>query len=103
LRGIALTKGDQIAALLIAVNHDEASFKASETFILDRRPNPHLGFGHGPHVCLGMQFARAEAQVAMTQFFKHFSDAQLANPDAPPDYSKRIGIHGLRRLDVRLA
>ncbi|MFT6073616.1 MAG: hypothetical protein ACJAZ1_000525 [Yoonia sp.] len=40
--------------------------------------------------------------MALTQFFKRFPDAQLANPDAPPDYSKRICIHGLRRLDVRL-
>ncbi len=100
--GVPLAKGDQVAALLIAANHDDARFETPQAFIPNRSPNPHLGFGHGPHVCLGMQLARAEADVALTQFFTSFPDARVADPDAPADYSKRIGIHGLRRLDVRL-
>lgn len=100
--GIPLAKGAQIAALLIAANHDEERFEAADVFIPNRRPNPHLGFGHGPHVCLGMQLARAEAQVALSRFFRHFPNAQLADPETPPAYSRRIGIHGLKRLDLRL-
>ena len=101
--GVPLTKGDQVAALLIAANHDGARFEQPDAFIPDRRPNAHLGFGHGPHVCLGMQLARAEAQVALSRLFARFPQARLANPDAPPQYSRRIGIHGLQRLDLRLA
>ena len=99
---VPLKKGDQIAALLIAANHDGARFDSPEALIPNRRPNAHLGFGHGPHVCLGMQLARAEAQVALTQFFARFPNARLGAPDAPPDYSTRIGIHGLRSLRVLL-
>ena len=100
--GISLKKGEQVAAHLIAANHDPARFDQPEDFIPDRRPNPHLGFGHGPHVCLGMQLARAEAQVAVTRLFHHYPKARLARPDTPPQYKRRIGIHGLKRLDLRL-
>ena len=100
--GIQLKKGEQIAALLIAANHDAARFEKPEELIPNRRPNPHLGFGHGPHVCLGMQLARAEAQIALTRFFATYPNAKLAQPDTPPDYTKRIGIHGLRSLPVVL-
>ncbi len=101
--GVPLKKGAQIAALLIAANHDGGRFAKPEDFIPNRRPNPHLGFGHGPHVCLGMQLARAEAQIALARFFHHFPTARLARPDVPPDYTRRIGIHGLKTLRVRLA
>ena len=97
-----LKKGDQVAALLIAANHDTARFETPEKLIPNRRPNAHLGFGHGPHVCLGMQLARAEAQVAIARLFSRFPNIALANPDAPPDYARRIGIHGLKRLELKL-
>lgn len=100
--GHTLKRGDMVAALLIGANHDPARFEAPEDFRPQRRPNPHLGFGHGPHVCLGMQLARAEAQVALEQLFTRFPDIRLAAPKAPPNWTRRSGIHGLSRLDVLL-
>jgi cytochrome P450 len=100
--GVPLKKGDQIAAFLIAANHDPARFDTPEAFIPNRRPNAHIGFGHGPHVCLGMQLARAEAQVAITELFKRFPDLALSNENDPPQYLQRIGIHGLKELKLTL-
>ena len=97
--GIRLKKGDQIAALLIGANHDPDRFEAPEKFIPARRPNPHLGFGHGPHVCLGMQLARAEAEVALTTLFDRFPNMTLV---ASPTRSRRTGIHGFNGLQVTL-
>ncbi|MEJ6402591.1 cytochrome P450 [Yoonia sp. 2307UL14-13] len=102
VEGVPLKKGDQVAALLIAANHDSARFQTPETLVPDRRPNAHLGFGHGPHVCLGMQLARAEAQVAITRLLDRFPDVALARPDAPPEYTRRTGIRGLKQLKLRL-
>jgi cytochrome P450 PksS len=64
-----------------------------------RRPNAHLGFGFGPHVCLGLQLARAETRVAIAQFFTRFPNATLMEQ---PVYARRFGIRGYRRLLVRL-
>lgn len=96
---VTLRQGDQIAALLIGANHDPARFDQPERFLPTRRPNPHLGFGHGPHVCLGMQLARAEAHVALSTLFRRFPNLEMAQE---PLFSQRTGMHGLRQLKVVL-
>ncbi len=44
-------------------NHDPSVFEAPGEIRLDRRSNPHVGFGNGPHTCIGLQLARLEAQT----------------------------------------
>jgi cytochrome P450 PksS len=70
-------------------------------FLPDRRPNAHLAFGFGPHVCLGMQLARAEAQVALARLFTRFPALDLA--EIEPHWSSRLGIRGPSRLMLALA
>lgn len=41
-------------------NRDERAFKRPEVFDLDRAPNRHLSFGHGPHYCIGSYLAKVE-------------------------------------------
>lgn len=41
-----------------SANHDETVFDAPQDLRLDRKPNPHVGFGSGPHNCLGSTHAR---------------------------------------------
>jgi cytochrome P450 len=97
--GVPLRKGSRVAAFLLAANHDPARIEAPEELRPSRRPNAHLAFGFGPHVCLGMQLARAETRVAIAQFFTRFPAATLIET---PVYARRFGIRGYRRLLVRL-
>jgi len=101
--GVSLKRGEMVAALLIGANHDPARHAAPEEFQPLRRPNPHIGFGYGPHICLGMQLARAEAQIAITQLFTRFPNIALADAKSPVRYIKRTGLHGLEKLNVVLA
>jgi cytochrome P450 PksS len=96
--GVPLRKGSRVSAFLLAANHDPARAEGPEELRAHRRPNAHLAFGFGPHVCLGMQLARAETRVAIARFFERFPDAALAEP---PTYARRFGIRGYRRLLVR--
>ncbi len=98
--GVALKQGDLVMAGLLAANHDPDRHRDADQLLPARQPNAHLGFGHGPHVCLGMQLARAEAQVALTRFFSRFPDATLADPNAAAKPLRKIGMNGLARLDV---
>lgn len=100
--GMALRKGDKIGALLIGANHDPGRVDAPEELRPDRRPNPHLGFGHGPHVCLGIQLARIEAQTALERLFLRFPEAQFAVPREEIVHGRRIGLRSLPRLPLRL-
>lgn len=42
----------------VSANHDEGVFDAPDEIRLDRKPNPHLSFGFGAHICLGAPHAR---------------------------------------------
>jgi cytochrome P450 len=68
---------------IAAANHDEAVFASPAEIDLERDPNPHLGFGWGPHFCLGANLARLEARVALQTLLERFPALQLAEPLAP--------------------
>jgi cytochrome P450 len=63
---------------------------ASRPRRFDRRPNPHLAFGHGPHRCLGVALARLEIGVALRALAVALPGLRLRDPigDIP-------WIHGL--------
>ena len=102
IEGAALPAGSQVMACLAAANCDPAVFADPDALRLDRDPNPHLAFGSGIHLCLGMQLARAEAAVAFERLLTRFPRLSLAEPDAPLDWTGRLGMRSLRRLPVRL-
>jgi cytochrome P450 len=53
-------EGDQVVVWLPSCNRDETVFEHPDEFIVDRRPNPHICFGGGPHYCIGAPLARVE-------------------------------------------
>lgn len=42
-----------------SANRDTSVFECPDEIRLDRKPNPHIAFGSGPHTCLGAVHARA--------------------------------------------
>jgi cytochrome P450 len=65
LAGVLIRKGDTVIFQRASADRDERTFTCPEDIDLMRRPNPHLGFGHGAHHCLGAQLARVELTVAI--------------------------------------
>lgn len=66
LGGVTIPAGDAVVAATIVANRDPSVFAQPHSVDLRRSPNPHLGFGAGPHYCLGAPLARLELQVALT-------------------------------------
>jgi cytochrome P450 len=58
VHGVAVAPGALVSLCFASANHDEAVFPAPEEVRLDRKPNPHVAFGFGPHLCLGAAHAR---------------------------------------------
>ncbi len=48
----------RVALCWPSANRDAAIFSEPDQLRLDRSPNPHIGFGFGPHTCLGAPHAR---------------------------------------------
>ncbi|WP_435875794.1 cytochrome P450 [Saccharopolyspora shandongensis] len=43
--------------------------------------DPHLGYAHGPHLCLGAALARVQTEVALTTLLRRFPTLVLADDD----------------------
>ena len=71
--------GDYVVLGWGAANHDPTAFEAPGEIRLDRRPNPHLAFGSGPHTCIGIHLARLEARVFLEELLAVVPDWRLAD------------------------
>jgi cytochrome P450 len=81
INGCPMRRGDRLHMNHVAGNHDPEVFENPEEIIIDRRPNRHLGFGMGPHMCLGIHMARAEMRVAFEETLSRMKSLRLADPD----------------------
>lgn len=99
--GQALQRGDAIMPLIAAANYDPQRFENPDQFQIDRPQNYHLGFGAGPHVCLGLKLARTETQIVLQRLFSRWPDLQPAFPIESPDWSRRLGMRAIKTLNVR--
>ena len=99
--GAPVAKGEAVFPLLLAANRDPARWDHPERFRSERRPNAHLGFGHGPHACLGMALARLEAEVGIERLLARFPDFALEQA-IRPGWTRRMGIRAPDGLSIRL-
>ena len=58
VNGMAVKAGERVSLCWASANLDEKAFPDAHEVHLDRKPNPHLSFGFGTHLCLGAPHAR---------------------------------------------
>lgn len=100
--GQNLKRGENVVAFLASANVDPNQFPEPERFDILRQPNPHLAFGAGIHICLGLKLAVAEAEIALRRLFTRFPNVELALPAAQVPWSPQLGTRGMESLPVRL-
>jgi cytochrome P450 len=100
LHGQTIPEGALVLAMIGAANRDPAAFAEPDRFDVGRDPNPHLGFGHGAHFCLGAWLSRLEGRIALADLLERLQDVTLAS-DGPWEPRKAFHVHGPTRLPVR--
>ena len=95
--------GDSFVLIMVgSANRDPARIVEPERFDITRDPNPHIGFGHGIHSCLGAALARLEARVALGDLLDRLDAVELASVD-PWEPREALHVHGPARLPIRFA
>ena len=102
VHGQRVAAGELAICWIGSANRDEAVFTDSERFDITRGDNRHLGFGFGPHYCLGANLARLEAQVAVGTLLARTTTVARTD-DAELPLHPSIVFRGVTRLPVRLA
>ncbi|MEV4754855.1 cytochrome P450 [Micromonospora sp. NPDC049559] len=80
LAGVRVAAGEMLLVRLAAANRDPARFPYPDRFDPDRKPNPHLAFGRGPHHCLAAPLARIEVAAALRALALGLPGLRLAGP-----------------------
>jgi len=92
-------EGTLITIAIGGANRDPAQFPDPDRFDVARRPNRHVAFGHGDHVCVGMNVARMEGRIAFARLLGRFSRLEVFDV---PERDRRVRFRGFRTLPVRV-
>lgn len=98
VEGKQVKAGDVVMLSYPSANRDEAVFEDPFRLKLDRRPNRHLAFGTGPHLCLGQHLARVELSTFLSVFMEKIGEIELAGK---PEYVVSSYVSGVKHLPVR--
>lgn len=98
LSGEVIPAGSELVFGVAAANRDDRVFERADQIILDRRPNPHLGFGAGLHICIGQSLAKLEATVGLTGLLKRFPNIERTGE---AEIAPSVRFRGLKALPLR--
>jgi len=95
----SIEAGQKIQIWEGSANRDASVFDRADEFDINRKPNPHLGFGQGIHYCLGANLARLELRVLYEELLSRFGTVRIVQP---PEWTRSNRHTGIRHLVVEL-
>ena len=78
--GQSIPAGARVALLFASANWDERQFANPDHVDLNRAANQQLGWGHGPHACVGLHLAKLEMSALLHAMRPRVSEIRLLGP-----------------------
>ncbi|RDK11785.1 cytochrome P450 [Cupriavidus lacunae] len=98
IRGRKIRKGDWLMLCYGSANRDEEVFDQPFDFNIDRKPNRHLAFGFGAHVCLGQHLAKMEMRILFEELIPRL---QRVEPAGEMEMIASCFVGGPKHLPIR--
>lgn len=98
--GETVPAGTRIHLCIGAANRDPRQFPDPDRLDLSRKPNRHLAFAQGPHLCVGFSLARMEGRIAVSRFLQRFPNYELAGT---PRRTGRVRFRGFAKLPATVS
>ncbi len=93
-------KGTSVHMIIPGGNRDPKQFDEPDKFKISRKPNRHLSFGLGVHICAGNNLARIEGRVAFRKIVSEFKDINVVSI---PKIAKRIRFREIIELPLEFS
>ncbi len=104
VHGSHVKAGGRVSLCWASANQDETVFDAPGEVRLDRKPNPHVAFGFGAHVCLGAPHARLILRTLLERCVQRVASITILEAKEHMEHEERyrraVGYDVLR---VRMA
>jgi cytochrome P450 len=102
VRGEKVPPDGRVSLAWASANFDETVFAAPHEIQLDRKPNPHLSFGFGPHLCLGATHARLIVRSFLQALVDRVDAIEVINAVEHVEHEETYErINGFDALTVR--
>ena len=100
IAGQKIAAGDWLMLCYASGNRDEAVFEEPYVFRSDRKPNKHLSFGYGAHLCLGQHLAKMEMRILFEELLPRLASLE---PDGEAKLTQSWFVNGLKSLPLRFS
>lgn len=97
--GASIRAGERAVLLFGAANLDQRRYPEPECFDLDRPPGGNLGWGFGPHTCVGIHLAKLEMAALLRALVARVERIEILGP---PTRIRNNTLQGIGSLPVRL-
>jgi cytochrome P450 len=101
VEGVFVPGGTRVFLCFGAANHDPAVFERPLEYDIFRKKQANMGFGFGPHRCLGIEVARQEMIVAINGLLDRFPNMTLDPAKPKPEY-RGLEHRGMTAVPVKL-
>lgn len=99
VHGVTVPPDGRVSLCWNSANHDEEVFAAPHEIQLDRKPNPHVSFGFGSHLCLGAPHARLIVRTLLQALIDRVEGIEIlearAHVEKEEKYERRNGYESL--------
>jgi len=104
VEGMTVPAGGRVSLCWASANQDEAVFENPSEVRLDRKPNPHMAFGFGAHLCLGAAHARLLVRTLLLKCIDRVSQITVLSAQERVEREQAYQrVMGYESLVVRIA
>jgi cytochrome P450 len=99
VHGEQVPAGGRVSLGWASANRDESVFPEADVFKIDRKPNPHLSFGFGEHLCLGAPHARLLLRTLLQKCVELVDGMEIVSAEERTEtehsYERKLGYESL--------
>ena len=99
VHGEQVPAGGRVSLGWASANRDESVFPDADVFKIDRKPNPHLSFGFGEHLCLGAPHARLLLRTLLQKCVELVDGMEIVSAEERTEtehsYERKLGYESL--------